>query len=332
MLFFTPGVPGFMACIFGFIFSGITLYVFLFATKFLKGEISAVLFGAIFGGPFFFAMAGTITGGHLPAALTIGVLGAVLGGAAAGIIHNFSTMHQELDQEVLQAQEHLERGITTAKYGHYTKSITYLKMAVNSKKSRAPDRIAFLIAQAYENNLHNLHEAIYWYRRTIGFANSLGEDKKNIFAREAREGIARLTKLKKRKNIRVVDELSKAKELIEKEEFKEGEQLLGDLAKLYPDNSDVTYLFAHLHLRRHRTGMAVEYFKRALKNDPKNVLAAYFLAGTLEEDDRLKEAKEALLRYIALAKDDKEESERLMIAKKRIEVISKKISFAPIVE
>lgn len=332
ILVFTPGIQGYVAFILGFIFAGITLYVLLFATKTLPKEWAAMLFGAIFSGPITFAFFGIITSGNVVVAFPIAVFGAVAGGLFAGLAYKFFSAKEELDTEALKAEEYVERGKTASKYEDYSETVKFFKMALYTNKDKAPDRTAFLMAQIYENKIHNHKEATYWYRRTIGYANSLGIDPENIFAKEAAQGISRLKELHERKDIKMVDGLSRVKAHIEAEEFDQAKKTLEDLEKLHPDNAEVDYLHGHFHFRRHIYGMAVEYFNRALKNDPGHVLAAYFKGFALEQSKQLHEAQDAFIAYIDLASGDPIEAKRVEQVKQKLEKIRKQIKFAPIVD
>lgn len=315
-----PGDHGPAPPILGLITAGVTIYFLLFTTAALGEMVGVGLFAALWG-----AGLGMVVGAGCFGDFIIGVFGLFTGGIIAfmmtSLVYEFIRAGKTVDQKRLKADSLLIDAKKAFREKEFEKQVDLLNQLLDTERDKCPERTAFTIGQTMENHLHDRTKAVYWYRKSIAIAYKRGGVKDNVFARESQQAINSLEVLDRGKPSSAVEGLIEIKKLIEKKLYEEAEKKLLDLERLFPNNSEINYLWGHSYLRQNNIGMGIEHFERALHKDPTHLLASYFKARAEQDANMLYDAKQDFLKYIQQAQNDQEEEDRIADAKERISQI-----------
>ena len=239
--------------------------------------------------------------------------------------HSFFGTGGKVDQESLAVGSITDKATAAMRSGLHERAIDYHTMLVENPANTTPEKNAYMIGQIYEDHLFGLRDALYWYRRAIALAYKNGTASKGIYAKEANERIKAIEDLLEDTRTDVTDLLLIAKKSIEQKDFEQAETQLVRLEKIFPNNTEINYLFGHLFLFRSNLGMAIEHFRRSIEKDPGHLLSRYFLACALHDYERLLEAREAIDLYLEAAGDNPEEAPRIQDARERLEEIDQQM-------
>ena len=215
-----------------------------------------------------------------------------------------------------------EKAREAQRKGDFTQAIEFFTELLYLEGVKAPERTAFWIAQIYDEQIKDLKQAMYWYRKTIALSCRQGESRNNLYAKESNDAIGRLEELIGSKKGTAVADLVEAKNLIESAAFDLAFDKLINLEKLYPSNAEVDYLLGHYYEKLSNFGMSAEHFQATLQKDPNHLLAAFFLARSQHRADRLLEARDSFNFYIQMAQEQPEEDVRVAEARERLKRIA----------
>ena len=245
--------------------------------------------------------------------------------AGSGVGEALFGLGQEVNVKEITAESAFEKGVNSRKSKNFEDAVNHFQDFLFSGFDKSQERTALWIAQIYENDIKDLHTAKYWYRKSIAFSCKEGTCGENIFARESHDALSGIQNLETTLPNSALEGLQQTKNFIENKNYEEAFSRLQKLGKLFPDNAEVNYLFAHYYIRLNNLGMAVEHFSRTLEKNSKHALAAYYLASTRYEIGDLIQAREELNQYIQIAEDDSVESKRIGIARRRLSKIKSEL-------
>ena len=272
--------------------------------------------------------------GDMQLSMTLGVVISVaiftmyylLSSAGDSFFSNIFGTGRHVDGAVMAAESLAEKASNNEINNRFEEAIVFHKELLYNDKNSFPEKAAYNIGRLYDDKLLKHKEAIYWYRKAIALSCRKENSKENHFALESQNALNKVAKLLNGQADTTLEDLTKIKKLIEEKKYEGAFEKLTDAQKLYPDNSEVNYLFAHYYLFQNNLGMAVEHFSRTLAIDPGHLLALYFKAGSLKKMGHLLEARDCFKEYLVLAKDHPGEKARLSTANTHLEKIEDALS------